>query len=278
MMTRAGRRIGGASGTVAAVTVLGLFLTSASNATGQLLALELLGRDADRVSAAGTAEPDGYTDVHFRVKVEFPEPTTIRSITLQRPGDGDRPDGDLVYGTRDSEGELLLAERDGERMNEGFTDRLLTIDREGTLDLYVDDNGTLDVGSRVLVEIALEDGSVVRQAFTLAPPQNRLLGIWQVHCDPGSPDAFEPMTLSGRLWIDLGEDGSATGGLNGIPLAGTVDGDSIDVAGESALGRASVRGELARSSSSKGGRPSASGWLEYLPVDARCGSGSSSTE
>src|SRR5687767_5066759 len=62
MMTRAAWRTGGASGTVAAVTVLGLFLTSAGNATGQLLALELLGRDADRVSAAGTAEPDGYTD------------------------------------------------------------------------------------------------------------------------------------------------------------------------------------------------------------------------
>ena len=132
-------------------------------------------------------------------------------------------------------------------------------------------------GNRVLVEIALESEAVVRGAFTLAPPASRLLGIWQVHCAPGSPDAFEPMTLSGRLWIDLGEDGSATGGLNGIPLAGTVEGDSIDVAGESALGRASVRGELARPNS-KGRRPSASGWLEYLPVEARCGSGSWSTE
>lgn len=277
MMSRAAWRIGGGSGTVGAVTVLGLFLTSASNATGQLLELELLGRDADRVSRADTAKPDGYTDVHFRVKVEFPQPTTIRSITLQRPGDGDRPDGDLVYGTRDSAGELLLVESDGERMNEGFTDRLLTIDREGTLDLYLDDNGTLDVGSRVLVEITLESGAVVRRAFTLAPPANRLLGIWQVHCDPGSPNAFEPMTLSGRLWIDLIEDGSATGGLNGIPLAGTVVGDSIDVAGESALGRASVRGELARPRS-RAGRPSASGWLEYKPVEERCGSGSWRTE
>ncbi|HYO45966.1 MAG TPA: hypothetical protein VEY33_04675 [Gemmatimonadota bacterium] len=269
MMSRAAWRIGGASGTVAAVTVLGLFLTSAGNATGQLLALELLGRDADRVSRAETAGPDGYTDVHFRVKVKFSQPTTIRSITLQRPGDGDRPGGDLVYRTRDSSGELLLVESDGERVNGGFTDRLLTIDRE---DLYLGDNGTLDVGSRVLVEITLASGAFVRRAFTLAPPKNRLLGIWQVHCDPGSPDAFKPMTLSGRLWIDLGEDGSATRGINGIPLAGTLEGDSIDVAGESALGRASVRGELARPSN-KGGRPSASGWLEYLPVEARCGGG-----
>ena len=98
MMTRAAWRIGGASGTVAAVTFLGLFLTSASNATGQLLALELLGRDADRVSRDETAEPDGYTDVHFRLKVEFPQPTTLRSLTLQRPGDGDRPDGDWSTG------------------------------------------------------------------------------------------------------------------------------------------------------------------------------------
>jgi hypothetical protein len=249
----------------------------AAPATGQILALELLGRDADRVSRAETAEPDGYTDVHFRVKVKFPQPTTIRSITLQRPGEGDRPDGDLVYGTRDPAGVLLVVERDSERVNEGFTDRLLTIDREATLDLYVGDNGTLDLGSRVLVEVTLESGAVVRRAFTLAPPASRLLGIWQVHCDPGSPDAFEPMTLSGRLWIDLHEDGSASGGINGIPLAGTVVGDSIDVAGESALGRASVRGELARPRG-RGGRPSASGWLEYQPVEARCGSGPWGTE
>lgn len=264
-------------GTVALVAVVALLSAGKAEAAGQILALELLGRDADRVSRAGTTEPDGYTDVHFRVKVEFPQPATIRSITLQRPGDGDRPDGDLVYGTRDSTGVLLLVERDGERVNEGFTDRLLTIDREGTLDLYAGDNGTLQVGSRVLVEIALEGEAVVRGAFTLAPPANRLLGIWQVHCDPGSPQAFEPMTLSGRLWIDLGEDGSATGELNGIPLAGTVEGDSIDVAGESALGRASVRGELARPRS-RGGRPSASGWIEYEPVELRCGSGPWSTE
>jgi hypothetical protein len=252
-------------------------LAVAAPATGQILALELLGRDADRVSRAETAEPDGYTDVHFRVKVEFPQPTTIRSITLQRPGEGDRPDGDLVYGTRDSAGELLGVERDGERVNEGFTDRLLTIDRESTLDLYLGDNGTLDVRSRVLVEITLESGAVVRRAFTLAPPASRLLGIWQVHCDPGSPEAFEPMTLTGRLWIDLGEDGSANGGINGIPLAGSVEGDSIVLAGESALGRASVRGELARPRS-RAGRPSASGWLEYKPVEERCGSGSWRTE
>jgi len=252
--------------------VVAAMLAVTGLAAGQTVVLELMGRDADRVSRAETAEPDGYTDVHFRVKVKFPQPTTIRSITLQRPGEGDRPDGDLVYGTRDSAGVLLLVESDGERVNEGFTDRLLTIDREGTLDLYLGDNGTLNVGSRVLVEITLDGGEVVRRAFTLAPPKNRLLGIWQVHCDPGSPDAFEPMTLSGRLWIDIGEDGSATGGINGIPLAGTVAGDSIDVAGESTLGRAALRGELARPGK-HGGLPRASGWLEYLPVELRCGGG-----
>jgi hypothetical protein len=91
MMSRAAWRIGGASGTVAAVTVLGLFLTSASSATGQLLALELLGRDADRVSRAETAEPDGYTDVHFRVKVEFPQPTTVRGELARPSSKGGRP-------------------------------------------------------------------------------------------------------------------------------------------------------------------------------------------
>jgi hypothetical protein len=55
------------------------------------------------------------------------------------------------------------------------------------------------------------------------------------------------------------------------------EGDCIDVAGESALGRAAVCGELARSRG-RAGRSSASGWLEYMPVEARCGSGSWSTE
>src|SRR5688572_3646381 len=142
MMSRAAWRIGGASGTVAAVTVLGLFLTSASNAKGQLLALELLGRDADRVSRDETAEPDGYTDVHFRVKVKFPQPSVVHSIVLRRADDSDRPADDYGYGTTDASGELLVVERAGERVNEGFTEPLLAIDGENTLDLYLGDNGT----------------------------------------------------------------------------------------------------------------------------------------
>jgi hypothetical protein len=252
-------------------------LAVAVPATGQTLALELLGRDADRVSRDETAEADGVTDVHFRVKVKFPRPVEVRSISLRAAGDGDRPLDELGYGTQDPEGRLLVVEKDRERVNEGFTDRLTRIEDEATFDLYLGDNGTLDVGSRVLLEIALADGTVVRRAFTLAPPSNRMLGTWQVHCDPGSPDAFEPMTLSGRLWIDLGDDGGANGEINGIPLSGTVAGDSIVLAGESALGRASVRGALLRPKV-RGGRPSASGWLEYEPVEARCGSGPWSTE
>jgi hypothetical protein len=257
--------------------VVPVVLAVAVPASGQTVALELMGRDADRVSRAQTAAPDGNTDVHFRVKVKFPRPVEVRSITLREAGEGDRALDGPSYGTLDPEGQLLVVEQDGQRLNEGFAGPLAAIDREATLDLYLGDNGTLDVGSRVLVEIALESGAVVRRAFTLAPPANRLLGIWQVHCDPGSPDAFEPMTLSGRLWIDLHEDGSATGELNGIPRAGTVAGDSLDVAGASALGRASVRGELARPRG-RGGRPSASGWIEYQPAEARCGSGPWRTE
>lgn len=85
------------------------------------------------------------------------------------------------------------------------------------------------------------------------------------------------MSLTGRLWIDLGADGSASGGINGIPLAGTVEGDSIIVAGESALGRASVRGELVRPRSCRG-QPSASGWLDDQPVEPQCWSGFWGTE
>jgi hypothetical protein len=239
------------------------------------MALEFLGRDADRVSREETAEADGYTDVHFRVKVKFPRPVEVRSITLRAAGEGDRP-LEPGYGTLDPEGPLLVVEQEGRRLNQGFSNRLTRIEDEATLDLYLGDNGTLNLESRVLVEIAIEDGPLLRRAFTLAPPANRLFGTWQVHCAPG-PTAFEPMTLSGRLWIDLGEGGEATGNINGIPLTGTVAGDSIVLAGESSLGRASLLGALARPGKRRG-RPSASGWLEYEPVEARCGSGLWRTE
>ena len=57
-------------GAVALVAVVALLSAGKAEAAGQILALELSGRDVDRVSRAGTTEPDGYTDVHFRVKVE----------------------------------------------------------------------------------------------------------------------------------------------------------------------------------------------------------------
>lgn len=248
----------------------------AGSVAGQTLTLELLGRDADRVSRADTAAPDGIVDVHFRVKVKFPQPVEIRSIALREAGPGDRATGP-GYGTRDSESGLVVVESEGRRLNEGFADRLTAIDREATLDLYLRDNGTLNVGSRVVLEIALEDGGVARRAFTLAPPDGRLLGTWQVHCAPGSAAAFEALTLSGRLWIELDADGRASGEIHGIPLAGSVSGDSIVVAGESAAGRATVRGTLAPRGS-RGARPSASGWLEYEPADRRCMGGRWSTE
>ena len=277
-MTQIIRPIGGAAVvfTRSSLRLLVLLLATAGSAAGQTMALELLGRDADRVSRDETAEPDGYTDVHFRVKVEFPRPVEVRSIALRAAGEGDRPLDEPGYGTQDPEGRLLVVERDGRRLNQGFTSRLTGLEDEATLDLYLGDNGTLDVGSRVLLEIALVEGSVVRRAFTLTPPANRLLGTWQVHCGPGSAQAFEPMTLSGRLWLDLDADGSATGEIDGIPLSGSVAGDSIAAAGESELGRASVQGEIVRPRG--GGRPSASGWLEYQPVEARCGSGPWSTQ
>jgi hypothetical protein len=237
----------------------------------------LLGRDADRVSRDETAQPDGFTDVHFRVKVKFPQPVEVRSITLRAAGEGDRAVEGPGYGTLDPEGWLLAVERDGQRLNEGFTNRLAAIDREATLDLYIGDNGTLDLGNRVILELTLEDGTVTRRAFTLSPPANRLLGLWQVHCDPGSPDAFEPMTLSGRLWVDLAEDGRATGQLQRIPLTGTVAGDSIRLEGASPGGRISLRGELKRPER-RGARPAASGWIEVQPSELSCGGGTSWTQ
>jgi hypothetical protein len=232
----------------------------------------LLGRDADRVSRDETAQPDGFTDVHFRVKVKFPQPVEFRSITLRAAGEGDRAVEGPGYGTLDPEGWLLAVERDGQRLNEGFTNRLAAIDREATLDLYIGDNGTLDLGNRIILELTLEDGTVTRRAFTLAPPANRLLGLWQVHCDPGSPDAFEPMSLSGRLWLDLAEDGRATGEVQGIPLTGTLAGDSIRMTGTSTEGSASLTGEITRPSGRRSA-PSANGWIELQPARLTCTSG-----
>src|SRR5688572_1778752 len=136
-------------------------------ADAQRLALEWLGHDADKVSRDETAAPDGFTDLHYRLVIRLDRPASIRSIVL-RPIDGDgQPIEDYGYGTADSTGPLLAVEREGEPLNAGFTNSLGEMEGETRLDLYTEDFGTIDTGSRIRVEVAIEGRPTVTGAFTL---------------------------------------------------------------------------------------------------------------
>lgn len=75
----------------------------------------------------------------------------------------------------------------------------------------------------MLVEVGLSNGQKLRHFIQLEPPENRLIGVWNVLCLNASPQAFEPMTLSDRFFMDVGADGRITGNFGGRPIAGSVD-------------------------------------------------------
>jgi hypothetical protein len=246
--------------------------TSPARAQRPSLSLEWLGHDADEVSRDETSEPDGITDLHFRLTIRPAGPATIRSITLWRAGNDGRPADDFGYGTADSTGTLLVVRRGGGIVNQGFATSLLDVEGETTLDLYARDFGTIDTGGDILVEVALDGRAALRRTVTLAPPAGRLLGAWNVHCDPRSAQAFEPMTLSGRLWLDLAADGGVAGSIDGVSVSGSVAGDSLRASGESPAGRASLSGELTRQRG-RGARPKAAGTVDFQPTGESCTSG-----
>jgi hypothetical protein len=90
-------------------------------------------------------------------------------------------------------------------------------------DLFANDTGIWDKGRFALVEVNLADGQKLGHWTRLEPPEDRLIGQWNILCHNPSPQAFEPQTLSGRFYMDIQADGRITGRFRDMALSGTVD-------------------------------------------------------
>ena len=204
----------------------------ASVAASPQVDLQWLGRDADKVSKlAPHAGGDGVLDHHFRLRLHGAPAAPIIAIEL-RDHENLAPDT-LVWRSNDADDEPgviehralehLLVERNGRVLNTTPKGALGSHPGEVALDLYAHDIGQWDVYRSVVAEVQFADGRKLTRTTTLTWPPNRLMGVWQLLCPPGDANAFEPMTMSGRVLMLLQDDGRIGGWFGQLPLTGTLD-------------------------------------------------------
>ncbi len=90
-------------------------------------------------------------------------------------------------------------------------------------DLFANDNGVWKKGRFALIEVSLANGQKLGHWTQLEPPEDRLIGQWNILCQSSSLQAFEPQTLSGSFYIDVEPDGRITGIFGSQKLSGTID-------------------------------------------------------
>ena len=71
--------------------------------------------------------------------------------------------------------------------------------------------------------MSLANGQKLGHWTQLEPPESRLIGQWHILCQSSSPQAFEPQTLSGSFYMDVGPDGLITGIFGSQKLSGNID-------------------------------------------------------
>lgn len=183
------------------------------------------GLDADKVGPETTAgQPDGRLDQHFRLFLALASSQEIDSIALY-----DTDDQGIVTpqsshaSSRDAAFPLLGVEIAGRRLNHSHVPSLGPFAGNVVFDLFAADHGRWDVGNFALVEVNLADGRKLGHWTQLQPPEGRLIGKWNILCNSSSPQAFEPLTMSGRFHMDMQADGRITGRFRDMPLLGTVN-------------------------------------------------------
>lgn len=189
------------------------------------LALEWLGWDADKVGKDPQPQaPDGAPDHHLRLTLALASAQEIAAIELgEADGYGGPAEDGLRWSTQDEGAEYLAAEVDGRRLNSAAAAPLGSHAEDAMFDLYAHDIGQWNAQTSVVAAVLLADGRRLAHVFTLEPPPDRLLGLWQMHCANPAPEAFEPMTISGLLQLNLQPDDSITGYFGTLPLHGKLD-------------------------------------------------------
>jgi PAN domain len=184
--------------------------------------LQWLGWDADEVGRQGGG-PDGVPDHRLRLSLDSKTARDVVAVTLQMSDEQGTPIDDLVWSTRHGADPFLAAEQDGRRLNAAAAPRLGRFAGPAVLDLFAHDLGQWQVDQHLLVRVALAGGGELVRWTRLQAPPDRLLGIWQMHCPPRSPQAFEPMTVSGRVQLVAHADGTLSGFFGALPLTGKLD-------------------------------------------------------
>lgn len=186
-----------------------------------------LGWDADRVGHGPQGEPDGKFDHHFRLTLVLGSAREVRSIALFKADDRGRVVEQHHWASAEADSEILGVEHDGRRLNPRHVPSLGRFRGTVVFDLFAGDLGGFDVGDHGLVEVAMDDGRALRQTVALVPPEGRLIGQWNALCPAESPQTFEPMTISGRFYVDLAADGRITGRFGDAVVTGRLDSSGV---------------------------------------------------
>ncbi|HEX5760061.1 MAG TPA: PAN domain-containing protein [Thermoanaerobaculia bacterium] len=230
--------------------------------------LQWLGWDADEVGRQGGG-PDGAPDHRLRLSMDPKAAQDVVAITLQMSDEQGIPADDLVWSTRHGADPFLAAKQDGRRLNAAAAPRLGRFTGPVVLDLFAHDIGQWQVDQHLLVRVTLAGGRELVRWTRLEPPPDRLLGIWQMHCPSSSPEAFEPMTLSGRLQLVRQADGGLSGFFGALPLTGKLD-PSGEARGTAAAGEESVTWEGRLTAAARGKPLRGSGTFRFLRTAAAC--------
>jgi hypothetical protein len=235
------------------------------------LELEWLGWAADKVGKDPQPQaPDGAPDHHLQLGLKLASMQEIAAIELAETDGHGRPAEDgLRWSTQDAAAEYLAAETDGRRLNPAAAATLGPHAGNAVFDLYAHDIGQWNVHGSIVAAVLLADGRRLAHAFTLESPPDRLLGLWQMHCNNPAPQAFEPMTISGRLQLILQPDDSITGYFGVLPLKGKLD-PSGGVAGsaEASTARVVWQGQLDKAG--RGKPPRGSGSFKFERAQDGC--------
>ena len=194
-----------------------------SQAAVSTLQLTWYGRDVDKVGHETTdGQPDGRVDLHFRLSLALKVSEEVVSIALYDANEQGISTRSYHLSSKDPKFSILGVEVAGRRLNPSHTQSLGQFSSDVVFDLFAADYGWWDTGNFVLVEVGLANGRSLGHWFQLEPPQDRLMGKWNILCSNSSPEAFEPMTLSGRFSMDV-QAGRITGRFADMTLSGIVE-------------------------------------------------------
>ena len=230
--------------------------------------LQWLGWDADEVGRQGGG-PDGAPDHRLRLSLHPKTAQDVITVTLQMSDEQGTPIDDLVWSTRFGADPFLAAKQDGRRLNAAAAPRLGRFAGPVVLDLFAHDIGQWQVEQHLLVRVALAGGGELVRWTRLEAPPDRLLGIWQMHCQSSSPEAFEPMTISGRLQLVRQADGGLSGFFGTLPVKGKLD-PSGEIRGTAAAGAESVTWEGRLTAAAPGKPLRGSGTFRFLRTATAC--------